>query len=51
MTCSIAIAAQAVTHSQNHPRLVLAALAGITAIILLIVWKKVHPFLDSISLF
>ena len=45
MTCSIAIAAQAVTHSQNHPRLVLAALAGIAAIILLIVWKKVHPFL------
>ena len=45
MTCSIAVAAQAVTHSQDHSRLVLAALAGIAAIILLIVWKKVHPFL------
>ena len=41
MTCSIAVAAQAVTHS----RLVLAALAGIATIILLIVWRKIHPFL------
>ena len=45
MTCSIAVAAQAVPHSQDHSRLVLVALAGIAAIILLIVWKKVHPFL------
>ena len=45
MTCSIAVAAQAVTHSQDHSRLVLAALAGIATIILLIVWRKIHPFL------
>ena len=45
MTCSIAVAAQAVDHSQDHSRLVLAALAGIATIILLIVWRKVHPFL------
>ena len=45
MTCSIAVAAQAVPHSQDHSRLVLAALAGIAAIILLIVWRKIHPFL------
>lgn len=45
MTCSIAVAAQAVDHSQDHSRLVLAALAGIATIILLIVWRKIHPFL------
>ena len=36
MTCSIAVAAQAVDHSQDHSRLVLTALAGIATIILLI---------------
>lgn len=38
-------AAEAVAHSDDELQLVGAALAGIATIIVLIVWKKVHPFL------
>lgn len=38
-------AADGVVHSENELQLVIAALAGIATIIVLIVWKKVHPFL------
>ena len=38
-------AADGVVHSDNELQLVIAALAGIATIIVLIVWKKVHPFL------
>ena len=45
MSPLLGAAAKAVVHSDNELQLVGAALAGITTIIVLIVWKKVHPFL------
>ncbi|WP_103062031.1 GntP family permease [Actinomyces qiguomingii] len=45
MTTHLPAAGDAVAHSDNELQLVLAALAGIAAIIVLIVWKKIHPFL------
>lgn len=45
MSPLLGTAAKAVVHSDNELQLVGAALAGITTIIVLIVWKKVHPFL------
>ncbi|SHI94209.1 gluconate:H+ symporter, GntP family [Actinomyces denticolens] len=38
-------AADTVAHSDNEVRLIAAALLGIAAIIVLIVWRKMHPFL------
>lgn len=38
-------AAEGVVHTDNELQLVIAALAGIATIVVLIVWKKVHPFL------
>lgn len=35
----------AVTHSSNHAQLLAAAVLGIATIIMLIVWRKTHPFL------
>ena len=45
MTPALLSAADTITHSDSDIRLVGAALAGIATIIVLIVWKKVHPFL------
>ncbi|MDY2669536.1 gluconate:H+ symporter [Schaalia hyovaginalis] len=45
MSPLLGAAAKAVVHSDNELQLVGAALAGIATIIVLIVWKKVHPFL------
>ena len=45
MSPLLGAAAKAVVHSDNELQLGGAALAGITTIIVLIVWKKVHPFL------
>ena len=52
MTCPIlasglagAAATESITHSDNPTRLVVAALLGIAAIIVLIAWRKLHPFL------
>ena len=45
-TRSIALpAADAVSHTDSHTQLVSAALLGIATIIVLIVWRKMHPFL------
>jgi len=45
-THSIALpAADAVSHTDSHAQLVSAALLGIATIIVLIVWRKMHPFL------
>lgn len=45
MSPLLGAAAKAVVHSDNELQLVGAALAGIATIIVLIVWKKIHPFL------
>lgn len=49
MTCSALVPALAtadtITHTQNHAQLVIAALLGIATIVVLIVWRKIHPFL------
>ena len=42
---ALATATEAITHSDTPVRLVAAALAGIATIIILIAWKKLHPFL------
>ena len=38
-------AAGTVTHADNDVQLIAAAVVGIIAIIVLIVWRKMHPFL------
>ena len=38
-------AADTVSHTDNHMQLIAAALLGIATIIVLIVWRKMHPFL------
>ena len=38
-------AADTVSHTDNHAQLIAAALLGIASIIVLIVWRKMHPFL------
>lgn len=38
-------AADTVSHTDNHAQLIAAALLGIATIIVLIVWRKMHPFL------
>ncbi|CED92433.1 GntP family permease [Actinomyces succiniciruminis] len=45
MMYTILAAADAVPHAGSDLQLILAALVGIATIIVLIVWKKVHPFL------
>lgn len=45
MTPTLLGAADVITHTDNDLQLVGAAIAGIATIIVLIVWKKVHPFL------
>src|SRR4051794_26866246 len=42
------LAAAAVDHTDNSTQLVIAALLGIAAVVVLIVWLKVHPFLSLI---
>src|SRR4051812_16619806 len=42
------LAAAAVDHTDNSAQLVTAALLGIAAVVVLIVWLKVHPFLSLI---
>ena len=37
--------ADTVSHTDNHMQLIAAALLGIATIIVLIVWRKMHPFL------
>ena len=37
--------ADTVSHTDNHTQLIAAALLGIATIIVLIVWRKMHPFL------
>ena len=37
--------ADTVNHTDNHTQLIAAALLGIATIIVLIVWRKMHPFL------
>ena len=38
-------ATNAVSHTDSHTQLIVAALLGIATIIVLIVWRKMHPFL------
>ena len=38
-------AGDTVAHTSNVPQLIIAALAGIAPIVVLIVWRKMHPFL------
>lgn len=38
-------ATDAVSHTDSHTQLIVAALLGIATIIVLIVWRKMHPFL------
>jgi hypothetical protein len=42
------LAAAAVDHTDNSTQLVIAALLGIAAVVALIVWLKVHPFVSLI---
>jgi gluconate:H+ symporter, GntP family len=42
------LAAAAVKHTSSHGLLVVAALLGIVAVVVLIVWLKVHPFVSLI---
>jgi len=42
------LAAAAVDHTDNSTQLVIAALLGIAAVVVLIVWLKVHPFVSLI---
>lgn len=49
MTCSVLASVRAtadtIPHTDNSAQLVLAALLGIATIVVLIVWRKLHPFL------
>ena len=42
--------ADTVSHTDNHTQLIAAALLGIATIIVLIVWRKMHPFLADAGL-
>ena len=44
----IVIAAEAVTPSAGSGQLILAAVLGIAAVVVLIAWAKLHPFLALI---
>ena len=41
------VLAATVQHTSSNALLVLAAILGIAAVILLITWLKLHPFLHS----
>ncbi|OFK01188.1 gluconate transporter [Actinomyces sp. HMSC072A03] len=45
MNCLFFAASSGLAHTNSVPQLVIAALAGIVTIVLLIVWRKMHPFL------